>query len=41
MGAVYRATLVRLRQRGWRDLDAPVQLSKPLKLWLALRHGLL
>ena len=41
MGAVYHAMLVRLRRRGWRDLTRDVKLPKPLKLWLALRHGVL
>ncbi len=41
MGAVYHAILVRLRQRGWRELDRPVKLPTGVKLWLALRHGLL
>jgi squalene synthase HpnD len=41
MGAVYHAILVRLRRTGWHDLEARVSLPKRLKLWLALRHGLL
>jgi presqualene diphosphate synthase len=41
MGAVYRAILHRLRQRGWRDLEREVKLPTSRKLWLALRHGLL
>ena len=41
MGAVYRAILHRLRQRGWRDLEREVKLPTSLKLWLALSHGLL
>jgi len=41
MGAVYRQILQRLRQRGWRDLEREVKLPTSLKLWLALRHGLL
>jgi phytoene synthase len=41
MGAVYHAILTRLRRRGWKDLDRDVKLPSPLKLWLALRHGLL
>jgi phytoene synthase len=40
MEAVYRTILRRLRRRGWRRLDEPVSLSKPVKLWLALRYGL-
>jgi squalene synthase HpnD len=41
MGAVYHAILVRLRRRGWRELEREVKLPTKLKLWLALRHGLL
>ena len=41
MGAVYHAILIRLRRRGWSDPARPVALPAPLKLWLALRHGLL
>jgi squalene synthase HpnD len=41
MGAVYHAILLRLRQRGWRALEREVKLPNGLKLWLALRHGLL
>lgn len=41
MGAVYHAILMRLRRRGWRDLERAVKLPTPLKLWLALRHGVL
>lgn len=36
---VYHAVLERLRARGWRKLDEPVKVSKPKKLWIALRHG--
>ena len=41
MGAVYRATLERLMRRGWIRVDEPVSLSAPMKLYLAVRHGLL
>ncbi len=41
MGAVYHAILVRLRRRGWREIEREVKLPARLKLWLALRHGLL
>jgi phytoene synthase len=41
MGAVYHASLDRLRRRGWSRLDLPVSLPRPVKIWLALRHGLL
>jgi presqualene diphosphate synthase len=41
MGAVYHAQLRRLRRRGWQKLEEPISLSKPLKLWIALRYGLI
>jgi presqualene diphosphate synthase len=41
MAAVYRATLAALLRSGWRDPTTRVSLPKPLKLWLALRHGLI
>ena len=41
MGAVYHAQLARLRARGWQRFAEPVKLSKPTKLWIALRHGLI
>jgi presqualene diphosphate synthase len=41
MAAVYHATLRELLRRGWSDPAAPVVLSRGLKLWLALRNGLL
>jgi squalene synthase HpnD len=41
MGAIYRTTLSALLRSGWRDPATRVSLSKPLKLWLVLRHGLL
>jgi presqualene diphosphate synthase len=41
MSAVYRNTLDLLERRGWAGLDRPVKLSKPRKLWLLLRHGLI
>jgi len=40
MGAFYRAMLIALLKAGWRDPSARVSLSKPQKLWLVLRHGL-
>jgi presqualene diphosphate synthase len=40
MAAVYRAILAELVRNGWRDPAARVSLSKPLKLWLILRNGL-
>ena len=41
MGAFYRAMLDALLRSGWRDPGARIGLSKPRKLWLVLRHGLL
>jgi presqualene diphosphate synthase len=38
---VYRRTLDRLSARGWRQLEVPVRLARPERLWLALRYGLL
>ncbi len=40
MGTVYRATLRELLRGEWRDPAARVALSRTLKLWLVLRHGL-
>ena len=40
MAAIYRATLSALLRSGWRDPATRVNVSKPLKLWLVLRHGL-
>jgi presqualene diphosphate synthase len=41
MGAFYRAMLDALLRAEWRDPSARVSLSKPQKLWLVLRHGLI
>jgi phytoene synthase len=41
MGAFYRAMLEALRREGWRDPSRRIGLSKPHKLWLVLRHGLI
>jgi presqualene diphosphate synthase len=41
MSAVYQAVLRRLERRGWAALELPVSLPMPVKLWLALRHGVL
>jgi hydroxysqualene synthase len=38
---VYRRILDRLIARGWHQLDDPVRLARPERLWLALRYGLL
>ena len=40
MGAFYRAMLGALLRSEWRDPAQRVGLSKPQKLWLVLRHGL-
>jgi phytoene synthase len=41
MEAVYRRYLDRLVEADWADLEHPIRLSRPVKLWIALRHGLL
>jgi phytoene synthase len=41
MAAVYRATLEALERADWRDPATRIGLSRPRKLWLVLRHGLL
>ncbi|MDE2228589.1 MAG: presqualene diphosphate synthase HpnD [Alphaproteobacteria bacterium] len=41
MAAVYTDVLARLERRGWRRIDARVSAPAPLKLWYALRYGLL
>jgi squalene synthase HpnD len=41
MAAIYQATLSALLRSGWREPATRVSLSKPRKLWLVLRHGLL
>jgi len=41
MGGLYRAMLEALLRGGWRDPSKRISLSKPRKLWLVLRHGLL
>lgn len=41
MAAVYADILVRLERRGWRRLEARVSVPSPLKLWYALRYGVL
>jgi squalene synthase HpnD len=40
MGATYAAILTALERAGWRDLSAPVGLSKAQKVWILLRYGL-
>jgi phytoene synthase len=41
MGATYAAVLARLERRGWSRPHERAGLSRPRKLWIALRHGLL
>jgi phytoene synthase len=41
MAAVYHATLEALVRADWRDPASRIGLSRPRKLWLVLRHGLL
>jgi len=41
MGAVYADILVRLEKRGWRRIDERVSVPAPVKLWYALRYGIL
>ena len=40
MAAIYGATLAALLRSKWRDPTVRVNLSKPLKFWLVMRHGL-
>jgi len=39
MMRAYERILVKLRRRGWRDLDRRVSLSRSEKIWIALRYG--
>lgn len=39
MMEVYRRILEKLAHRGWLRLDLPVTISRPGKLWIALRYG--
>ena len=41
MGAFYRSMLEALSRSEWRDPSRRIGLSKPRKLWLVLRYGLL
>jgi phytoene synthase len=41
MMIVYKRMLDRMRRQDWCDVRRPVGLSKPEKLWIAFRHGLL
>ena len=40
MAATYAAILSRVQQRGWQRLDRPASLSRPEKLWIAVRYAL-
>jgi presqualene diphosphate synthase len=40
MGAVYRTVLERLVARGFGAPRAPVRVSRPLLLWMLLRHAI-
>jgi len=40
MAAIYHSTLSALLRSGWRDPATRISVSKPVKLWLVLRHGL-
>lgn len=41
MAAIYQATLCALQRSAWRDPSMRIGISKSLKFWLILRHGLL
>lgn len=41
MKAIYQPVLERLIQRGWRNLDVSVRLSRLRKLWIILKVGVL
>jgi phytoene synthase len=40
MAATYAAVLRRVQRRGWQHLNRPARLSRPEKLWIAVRYGL-
>jgi phytoene synthase len=40
MMAVYQRLLAGLEDRGWDNPTAPFRLSKPTKVWIALRYGI-
>jgi len=40
MMETYRRIFGKLKRRGWQHFDLPVRLSKPGKLWIALRYGI-
>ncbi len=39
MMEIYRRIFKKLRRRGWKHLHLPVKISKPRKIWIALRYG--
>ena len=39
MMEIYRRIFKKLRRRGWKHLHLPVNISKPRKIWIALRYG--
>lgn len=39
MMEIYRRIFKKLRRRGWKHLNLPVEISKPRKIWIALRYG--
>ncbi|HLF59012.1 MAG TPA: presqualene diphosphate synthase HpnD [Alphaproteobacteria bacterium] len=41
MMTIYRRILDKLLKRGWHRLDEPIEVAKPEKIWIALRHGIL
>ncbi len=41
MMMIYRRILDRLVHRGWHRLDESVDVPRPEKIWIALRHGIL
>jgi len=41
MMLVYQQVLNELMNRGWKDLEKPVKVSKATKLWILIRHGFL
>jgi len=41
MMMIYRRMLDRMQRNGWQPTRRPIGLSKPEKLWIAFRHGIL
>ena len=40
MMAVYRETLERLEERGWKRIGGPIRLSRTRRTWLGLQYGI-